>query len=131
VLGELSRRTLDDLALRLRLETVPENTTIVRQGEAGDKVYLIRSGEAAVLVRNSAGVEAEVEVLHTMDYFGEVALLRDVPRTATVRARGRLEVFSLTRADFQEVLGRSEAFRETVSRTSDVRYLRATLLALR
>jgi MFS family permease len=131
VLAELSRRTLDDLALRLRLETVPDNTPIVRQGELGDKVYLIRSGEAAVLVRNSAGVEEEVEVLHTMDYFGEVALLRDVPRTATVRARGRVELFSLTRADFQEVLGRSEAFRETVSRTSDARYLRAALFALR
>jgi MFS family permease len=131
VLADLSRVSLDDLALRLRLETVPDNTAIVRQGEAGDKVYLIRSGEAAVLVRDSGGIEAEVEVLHSMDYFGEVALLRDVPRTATVRARGRVQLFSLARADFQDVLGHSDAFRETVSRTSDARYLRATLLALR
>jgi CRP-like cAMP-binding protein len=131
VLADLSRLTLDNLALRLRRETVPANTTIVRQGEPGDKVYLIRSGEASVLVSNSAGNEAEVEVLHSMDYFGEVALLRDVPRTATVRARGRVQLFSLTRADFQEVLGRSEALRETVLRTSDARYLRAALFALR
>jgi ATP-binding cassette subfamily B protein len=131
VLADLSRQTLDDLALHLRLETVPDNTTIVRQGELGDTVYLIRSGEAAVLVSNSTGIEAEVEVLHAMDYFGEVALLRDVPRTATVRARGRVQLFSLTRADFQEVLGRSEAFRETVSRISDARYLRAALFAMR
>jgi hypothetical protein len=131
VLADLSRQTLDDLALHLRLETVPDNTTIVRQGELGDTVYLIRSGEAAVLVSHSTGIEAEVEVLHAMDYFGEVALLRDVPRTATVRARGRVQLFSLTRADFQEVLGRSEAFRETVSRISDARYLRAALFAMR
>jgi MFS family permease len=131
MLAELSRVALDDLALRLRFETVPDDTAIVRQGEVGDTVYLISSGEAVVLVRNSDGVETEVNVLRSMDYFGEIALLRDVPRTATVRARGTVQLFSLTRGDFHTILGRSDALRETVSRTADARYLQTALLTLR
>jgi MFS family permease len=130
MLAALSRATVDDVALRLRLEDVPANSTIVREGEAGDKLYLIKSGEALVLADNPGGGEVEVGVLHSMDYFGEIALLRDVPRTATVRARGPVQLFSLTRADFQEILGRSEAFRETVSRTGDARYLTTQFILL-
>ncbi|HEX6509344.1 MAG TPA: cyclic nucleotide-binding domain-containing protein, partial [Chloroflexota bacterium] len=133
MLADLTRTTLDDLALHLRLENAPDNTTIVRQNDVGDTLYLIKSGEAMVLATNDHGIEVEVAVLHAMDYFGEIALLRDVPRTATVRARGPVQLFSLTRADFQKILVRSEEFRETVAKRGDARYLetQCTLLALR
>lgn len=86
-----------------------------------------------MLTDDGAGHEVEVNVLHPMDYFGEVALLRDVPRIATVRARGDMQVFSLMRADFQNILGRSEAFRTSLSTTADARYLetRSALFMLR
>jgi CRP-like cAMP-binding protein len=86
-----------------------------------------------VLIADDAGHEVEVNVLRAMDYFGEVALLRDLPRIATVRARGDIHVFSLMRADFQNILGRSEAFRTTLSSTADARYLatRSTRFMLR
>jgi hypothetical protein len=133
MLAELSRVTLDDLALHLRLERVPDNATIVQQGNVGDKFYLIKSGEATVLTADDAGHQVEVNVLRAMDYFGEVALLRDVPRIATVRARGDIQVFSLMRADFQNILGRSEAFRTTLSTKADALYLetQSTLFMLR
>ena len=133
MLTELSRTTLDDLALHLRLERVSDNIDIVRQGDMGDKFYLIRSGQATVLETDPAGREIEVNVLYSMDFFGEVALLRDVPRVATVRARGDMQVFSLMRVDFQNILARSDAFRTNLSRTADARYLEAqsTLRMLR
>lgn len=133
MLTELTRTMLDDLALHLRLEHVPDTTTIVRQNEVGDKLYFIKSGEALVLASNDHGLEVQVAELHAMDYFGEIALLHDTPRTATVRARGPVEVFSLARADFQTILGRSEAFRANVERAGEARYLetQSTLLHLR
>jgi CRP-like cAMP-binding protein len=64
-----------------------------------------------------------VATLSKHDYFGEIALLRDVPRTATVRARGLLELYSLSREDFRELLKRSEDLRAAMTGTSDARYL--------
>lgn len=60
--------------------------------------------------------------LSTMDYFGEIALLRDVPRTATVQSRGPVELYSLSRADFQDLLARSEHLRSAMAETGDTRY---------
>jgi MFS family permease len=133
MLADLSRVMLDDLALHLRLEQIPHDATIVRQGDVGDRFYLIKSGEATVLESDGDGREIELNVLRPMDYFGEIALLREVPRVATVRARGEVQVFSLMRVDFQNILGRSEAFRKNLSRTADARYLEAqsTLRMLR
>jgi CRP-like cAMP-binding protein len=78
--------------------------TLVAEGEPGDAFYAIVSGRAEV-VRDG-------RVLNTLlagAYFGEVALLRDVPRTATVVARSPMRLFRLDRAGFDLVIG--DAFR--------------------
>jgi CRP-like cAMP-binding protein len=65
------------------------------EGEAGDRFFIIAEG--------AAHVEAGGRRLRNLgpgDSFGEIALLRSVPRTATVCADGRLETFSLEREDF-------------------------------
>jgi CRP-like cAMP-binding protein len=59
-------------------------------------------------------------------------MLRDVPRTATVRSRGPVELYSLVRSDFQELLKRSEDLRAAMSGTGDARYVETqTRLLLR
>src|SRR5207248_9750325 len=78
------------IAERLREERLGAGTVVVREGEPGDRFYLIRGGRAEVLklAAPSAGSgQAEpvpVALLGPGDYFGEIALLRHVPRTATV-----------------------------------------------
>jgi MFS family permease len=123
VLASLPLRVIDDFASLMRLEKIPAGTDIVRQGERGDRLYILKEGEAEVRARSEEGQEIEVATLSKHDYFGEIALLRDVPRTATVRSLSPVELYSLGRSDFQELLKRSEDLRATMAGTGDARYI--------
>src|SRR5437763_2425898 len=88
------------LAARARLATkllpidVPAGETIVRAGEVGDRFYLVDSGTVRI------GLQEGEKESGAGDYFGEIALLRDVPRTATVTAAAATRLYALERADF-------------------------------
>lgn len=83
-----------------------DGAIIVKQGEAGDDFYIIEEGAATVLQRRSQD-EPQVEVGHLgpSDYFGEIALLFNRPRAATVVAKGPLKCVKLDRARFERLLG--------------------------
>lgn len=90
------------------LETVSfeDGQTIVKQGEPGNDFYIIAEGTATVLQQRVDGQDPiEVGRLGPSDYFGEIALLLDRPRAATVIARGPLKCVKLDRARFERVLG--------------------------
>ena len=122
-LAGLSHAVLEDLASRMTLEKVPEGTEIVRQGEVGDRLYIIKEGEAEVLAQGEEDREVEMATLTKNDYFGEIALLRDMPRTATVRSRVPVELYSLGREDFQRLLERSKELKSVMTGTGDARYV--------
>ena len=123
VLAGLSHAVLEDLASRMTPEKVLDGTAVVSQGEVGHRLYIVKGGEAEVVARGEDGQEKELATLSKNDYFGEIALLRDVPRTATVRAKGALELYSLEREDFQRLLERSEKLKSAMTGTSDARYV--------
>lgn len=77
-------------------------TTIIRQGDPGDNFYLLESGIADVYLR---GQDKPVKTYTKGDYFGELALLNDEPRAASVVARGRVKVAYLGKDGFQRLLG--------------------------
>lgn len=122
-LSGLSHATLEDLASKMKLESFPDGTEIVREGDVGDRLYIVKEGDAEVVASDEDGREEELATLTKNDYFGEIALLRDVPRTATVRARGPVKLYSLGREDFQRLLERSEKLKSTMTGTSDARYV--------
>lgn len=79
---------------------------ITNQGEAGDEFYIIEEGTAIVLQRRSADApQEEVGRLGRSDYFGEIALLFNRPRAATVKAQGPLKCLKLDRDCFERLLG--------------------------
>ena len=84
----------------MKRDEVAAGTAIVREGENGDRFYVLLSGIAAVS-QNSLGGR---RVLRAGEYFGEVALAMQVPRTATVTAMTPCVVASCDRATFDELL---------------------------
>lgn len=86
---------LEELAAKLVVVTTSAGEQVIREGDAGDRFYLVGSGEVEV---SSAG--QPVATLGLGEYFGEIALLRDVPRTATVRAKTDTRLYALERDEF-------------------------------
>jgi len=100
-----SKEELSRISSRLRTEKYKKGIDIVKQGDVGDELYIIRSGEVEILVRSDTDdMERVVAHLSGGDHFGEVALVVDVPRTATCRARTSVEVWVLSKEDFNQLL---------------------------
>jgi len=85
----------DLLAAEIEPRQFPASTVVIREGEPGDHFYLIIEGSATVSVHG-----APRPSLHRGDCFGEIALLRDTPRTATVTAEQPLHTLALGREQF-------------------------------
>ena len=84
----------EHMATALVPVTVPRGHVVIREGEPGDRFYIVGEGDLRVA---GAGVEASA---HRGDHFGEIALLREVPRTATVSAVTASKLYALDREDF-------------------------------
>jgi MFS family permease len=91
----LAPATIDQLASDLIALRAAPGDQIVREGERGDRFYVIGKGEVEVTAD-----ARPVATLRDGDYFGEIALLRDVPRTATVTAKTDVELYALERDEF-------------------------------
>jgi MFS family permease len=95
ILAPLEPATLETLASRAQRVRFAAGADVTTQGEPGERFYVIASGEADVL-RDGHRVRSE----GPGEFFGEIALLRPTPRTATVRAVTELELLALGREDF-------------------------------
>jgi putative ABC transport system ATP-binding protein len=104
----------DELA-SVAAKVVPEHhlpgSSVVRQGEAGDKFYIIKDGKAEVFVADSTSTR-RVRVLARGDYFGEVALMADQPRSATVQAIDELDLYVLDKASFHAAIAAIAPFQQ-------------------
>ncbi len=85
---ELGSGDLVALERSLELRTVEDGHVFFRQGDAGDGVYLLLSGQVAVDHERSSGAVTEVNRMVERELFGILALLDDIPRTATCTAEG-------------------------------------------
>jgi MFS family permease len=89
----LSVAAKEHLAAKLTRVDVAPGEVVVRAGESGDRFYVVADGELEI----TNGVQRKAAA---GDFFGEIALLRDVPRTATVRATAPSHLYALDRDDF-------------------------------
>jgi len=105
---------IEQLADRLGTEVVEAGRPVVVQGDHGDRFYVIERGTARV-VQNGA----ERRLLGDGDCFGEIALLRDIPRTASVVAASTLRLRTLSRDDFLAAVAGPAAARAAAERVAD------------
>lgn len=100
---------------------LPPGATLCTQGEPGDAAFIVLEGDADVFV---AGVEDPVARAPRNTFIGEIAVLRNVPRTATVKAASRLVALKLTKDAFFQLLRdvpqfAFEVMRELAERVED------------
>ncbi len=98
---------------------------LFEQGDVGDKAYIIIAGEAEVLVNSPTG-QLSVAMLGKNDLVGEIAILIDVPRTATVRAASDLTTLAISKDQFFRMITEYPQMAIEIMRELAVRLERTT-----
>jgi CRP-like cAMP-binding protein len=120
IFDELPSQKLDQLAATLQPESLEAGEVLFREGDQADKFYIVESGEV-VISRQVDGQEVEISRREPGEYFGEIALLQNRPRTATITASIDTLLLSLDAEQFQELTSHFMQLGETISRTSSRR----------
>mmetsp|Transcript_9485 Transcript_9485/g.21709 ORF Transcript_9485/g.21709 Transcript_9485/m.21709 type:complete len:1183 (+) Transcript_9485:42-3590(+) len=129
LLATLSQEDRMTVVQHLQPEEFKDGQDIVKQGTPGDKFCIITSGEALVLDQ-SESAERLLTKLYEGAFFGEISLIENTPRTATVRAMGTTQCMSMTKAAFQGCVastGFADIVRERYNRTLITRQQRSEL----
>jgi len=107
VFHSLTPQSLSHLAEKVTLKNYPSGSEIIRQGDIGYEFFLIGRGEV--------DVEVDGKVVNTLSqgaFFGEISLVKQQPRSATVRASSNVVCFVLSKDEFQAVMDSSQSFEE-------------------
>ncbi|EOA87965.1 hypothetical protein ACJQWK_09074 [Exserohilum turcicum] len=102
LLSTLTPYERSKIADALETKKYPPGTVIIQEGDVGESFFLLESGEAHVFKR---GIDAPVNQYQKGDYFGELALLNDAPRAASVISKTEVKVATLGKNGFQRLLG--------------------------
>jgi ATP-binding cassette subfamily B protein len=121
IFSGVGKELLARLAARFTTMDVPIGQTLFEEDERGDKLYVIVRGRVGISRRGPGGAELHVSVLEDGDFFGEIALLEEVRRTATVRALAPTLLLVLDRGEFQELLAEAPALRKVFEGAAQAR----------
>jgi len=105
--GRVSEGDLEELATHLIERRFPKNATVVEEGLSGDYMYVIRSGRAKVTKASEDGREKIMNFLEAGAFFGDMALLGDETRSASVKTLEESVLLALSRRDFIDLLRQS------------------------
>lgn len=114
VFKDMSPSDLTDIAQKMRPEAFAAGAVIIRQGDIGDKFYVIAEGSARIILESASGTRAAA-TLREGGFFGEVALLKDQPRNATVQAETPVATYTLSKENFLAAVKAHKSFDEQLS----------------
>lgn len=107
IFSKTTPTTLTEIAQKMGVEIFPAQSVIIRQGETGDKFYMIKDGRVDILAAEGETAAKHRATLGPGEFFGEIALLKEVPRTATAVAKEDTETYVLSKPDFLEAVEKS------------------------
>lgn len=111
----LTPTALSGVADKMKREQHAEGSTIIRQGDPGEKFYIIRNG-AVNVQRETAQGSVLVATLKDGEFFGEAALITGDPRNASVVSATDTDLYTLDRADFRSAIDTSPTFKDQLIR---------------
>lgn len=117
IFSDLDSGSISEIAKLLVVRRFTKNETILKKGDQGTAMYFILDGEVAVHV----GDNQETIVLKQGDFFGEIALLNDLKRTATVSATKRSEMLELTSFDLKRLMQSRPEIIASIEKVANVR----------
>jgi CRP/FNR family transcriptional regulator, cyclic AMP receptor protein len=104
------------LATAVNRRNVPRGTVVIVEGDPTDSLYIIISGRLKVMMSDAEGKEVILAMLGPGEYFGEMGLIDDSPRSATVTAVEPCELITLAKKDFKKFLAEHFEMAATVMR---------------
>lgn len=105
--SELTIEEMINLVRRSRKQKYSSGSIIMHKGELGDDTYLILRGKVKVMVTHADGKEIILNILKSGDFFGEMAVFDNMPRSATVLAAEDCEVLIISREDITDLITRN------------------------
>ena len=115
---EFGLSQISALVSKFKSEKYPADTMVIQAGEVGEKFYLIEKGQLEVLTSGKEDRARKLAELGPGEYFGEIALLADIPRTATVRTLTETVLLSLNKRDFLHLVGHNSFFARSLEQVS-------------
>jgi CRP/FNR family cyclic AMP-dependent transcriptional regulator len=112
-LGEEQLRMLTAMVTR---KSAPRSTTIMAGGDPTDSLYIVLSGRLKVMMSDSEGKEVILAILGPGEFFGEMGLIDDEPRSATVVTIEPCELLSIAKRDFKKAMAENWQMTEAVMR---------------
>lgn len=116
MLQSLENETLKTLADAFITERCPAGRDVFREGDPGDKFYIVVRGTLTVWINTPDGGQKQIRMMDDGDHFGEIALMEDTARTATVRTGTDCLFLTLARDPFLKLLEREPKLRESVQK---------------
>lgn len=95
---------LDALAQRSRTRKFPKGSIVVNEGDTENGLFIVESGTLKAYVTEESGRELTLSILHSGDYFGELALLDDSPRSASVATLSDCVLIQVSQQSFRTML---------------------------
>ncbi len=123
--SDFTQQEFNEFTKRMIISTVPAGKKIIREGEAGNSIYVLTRGGVQVYA-TIQGKKVDLAVLQPSDFFGEIAFLTGKPRTATVETTEESDILEIAEEDILDMIQKSPRIREVLQNYHTMR-LQSTL----
>ena len=100
----LSEDVIENLLRYIRVRDVKANTVLFREGDPGNELYIVESGVIGITLLLPDGKQQEIYETHAGEFFGEMAIFENAPRSATCRAKRSTRLLTLSEEDFFNII---------------------------